>query len=47
MVICAPWGYTSSLLISNQTVCIDDMRIVGQWCYTPCTYAKETLDSFP
>ena len=25
----------------------DGIYIVGRWCYTPFTEAKETLDSFP
>ena len=35
------------LLLFNQTLCPDGMRIVGKWCSTPCTEAKGTPDPVP
>ena len=35
------------LLLINRHLCPDDMRIVGWWCSTRCTEAKETLYSVP
>ena len=33
------------LLLLDRPPCTDGMHIVGRWCYTPYTEAKETLDS--
>ena len=35
------------LLILDRPPCPDGMLIVERWCSTPCTEAKETLDSVP
>ena len=39
--------YLLLLLLLGRPLCPDGMLIVGQWCSTPCTEAKETLDSIP
>ena len=35
------------LLLVNWFPCPDGVHIVGRWCSTPCTEAKETLYSVP
>ena len=35
------------LLLIDQPMCPNGIRIVETRCYTPCTYAKNTLDSVP
>ena len=35
------------LLLLKRPLCPDGMHIVGQWCSTPYTEAKEKLDSVP
>ena len=35
------------LLLIDWYICINSMHIVGQWCTTPYTESKETLDSVP
>ena len=35
------------VLILERYMCPDGVRIVGRWCYKPCTEAKETLDYVP
>ena len=35
------------LLLLVRPPCPNGIRIVGWWCSTPCTDAKETLDSVP
>ena len=39
--------YILLLIILNRSLCPNVMLIVGQWCSTLCTEAKETLDSVP
>ena len=40
-------GHLLLILILDRSMCPDGVRIVGRWCSTPCTEAKETLDSVP
>ena len=35
------------LILLVRPPCPNGIRIVGEWCSTPCTEAKETLDSVP
>ena len=35
------------LLLLGRPLCPDGMHIVGKWCFTPYTVAKETLYSVP
>ena len=39
--------YSSSCLLLNLSRCPNGVRIVGRWCSTPCTEAKETLAYIP
>ena len=41
-----PYSYYI-LLILDHYMCPDYVRIIVRWCSTPCTEAKETLDSVP
>ena len=38
-------SYIIILIILDWSPCLDVVRILGGWCYTPCIEAKETLDS--
>ena len=35
------------LLLLERSPCIQGVQILGKWCSTLCTEAKETLDSVP
>ena len=35
------------ILLIGRSMCPDGIHILGWWCFTPYTEAKESLDSFP